>query len=406
MLMELDQAKRAVLAAGIKLVESGLIARTWGNVSCRVDTDSFVITPSGRSYQSLSAADLVRVRIDDLSYEGGIKPSSERGIHAEVYKLFPGINFVIHTHQENASVIAATGLAEIPAGPDYPALGGAVLCAGYGLPGTKRLWKKVRQALEKTKGKAVIMKHHGALCFGVDAKETFTVATQLEEACAHFLIDHYLKRSGATEYDPYAMAAFALGLDKQSLRPPHSAGRKAYGNSRRQGSGFIWSDGAQEREITEAQDLTGLPAEAELHRIIYRHNPGIKAIIFKNTPGLLALSAAGLTLKPLLDDFAQIIGLQVRTVAPDDPDRIARALRNSAAVLIKDTGALCCGVSEDDAVAAGMILQKAAKALIGASLFGPVHPINPLECMIMRYVYLTKYAKQALVYGAENGGHR
>ena len=116
--MEINQARSAVLKAGLRLVEAGLIARTWGNVSCRVDAESFVITPSGRSYQSLTADDLVQVKIDDLSYQGPIKPSSEKGIHAEVYKLYPEVNFVIHTHQENASVIAATTLKEFrSAGP-------------------------------------------------------------------------------------------------------------------------------------------------------------------------------------------------------------------------------------------------------------------------------------------------
>ena len=76
--MDINAAKKAVLAAGVKLVEAGLIARTWGNVSCRVDEDSFIITPSGRSYRSLTPADLVQVKISDLSYEGEIKPSSEK----------------------------------------------------------------------------------------------------------------------------------------------------------------------------------------------------------------------------------------------------------------------------------------------------------------------------------------
>src|SRR5690554_4001698 len=155
--MEINKAQEAVINAGIKLLESGLIARTWGNVSCRLDAESFLITPSGRSYRSLTAADLVRVKIDDLSYQGTIKPSSEKGIHAEVYKLHPEVNFVIHTHQENASMIAATGLKEIQISGQYPALGKVVLCADYALPGTKALRKNVRRALEKSTGQAVIM---------------------------------------------------------------------------------------------------------------------------------------------------------------------------------------------------------------------------------------------------------
>ena len=49
--MDILQAKKEVIAAGLRLVETGLIARTWGNVSCRVDENSFVITPSGKPYE-------------------------------------------------------------------------------------------------------------------------------------------------------------------------------------------------------------------------------------------------------------------------------------------------------------------------------------------------------------------
>ena len=139
---------------------------------------------------------------------------------------------------------------------------------------------------------------------------------------------------------------------------------------------------------------------AGLYPTIYQKNPQLNAIIFKATPELQALSRANVRLKPLLDDFAQIIGLQVRTFDRQEQDRIAQALSKSAAVLLKNTGALCCGANEEDATAVAMILQKSAKALIGASLFGKVRPINRFESMLMRFVYLKKYAKQAYAPGA------
>ena len=56
--MDILQAKEIVIAAGKKLVETGLIARTWGNVSCRIDQNYFAITPSGRDYLSLTPEDI------------------------------------------------------------------------------------------------------------------------------------------------------------------------------------------------------------------------------------------------------------------------------------------------------------------------------------------------------------
>ena len=78
------KAKELVIKAGLDLIENGLIARTWGNVSCRVDEKSFVITPSGRPYESLTPKDIVLCSVEDASYTGDIKPSSEKGIHALV----------------------------------------------------------------------------------------------------------------------------------------------------------------------------------------------------------------------------------------------------------------------------------------------------------------------------------
>ena len=80
--MDIMEAKQLVIKAGIEVVEYGLIARTWGNISCRVDDKRFVITPSGRPYETLTPDEIVVVNIDDCSYEGDIKPSSEKGIHA------------------------------------------------------------------------------------------------------------------------------------------------------------------------------------------------------------------------------------------------------------------------------------------------------------------------------------
>ena len=64
--MDIMEAKLAVIEAGKKLVETGLIARTWGNVSCRISDTEFVITPSGRSYENLTPDEIVTVSIEDL----------------------------------------------------------------------------------------------------------------------------------------------------------------------------------------------------------------------------------------------------------------------------------------------------------------------------------------------------
>ena len=110
MAYEIQEAKRLVVQAGKRLVESGLIARTWGNVSARISDTQFVITPSGRAYEDLTEDEIVVVNIEDCSHEGDIKPSSEKGVHAAAYRHHPTVDFVIHTHQKAATIVSITGM--------------------------------------------------------------------------------------------------------------------------------------------------------------------------------------------------------------------------------------------------------------------------------------------------------
>ena len=175
MAYEINEAKALVVQAGKELVESGLIARTWGNVSARISDTQFVITPSGRAYETLTPDEIVVVNIADCEYEGDIKPSSEKGVHADAYRLRPDVDFVIHTHQVNASALSPTGR-ELTDLLDKASkvLGPKVPVADYGMPSTDKLRKAVAAAVEANpQSKAIIMKHHGALCLGADYDEAF-----------------------------------------------------------------------------------------------------------------------------------------------------------------------------------------------------------------------------------------
>lgn len=181
------QAKQLVIQAGKALSQAGLIARTWGNVSCRLDAERFAITASGRNYMNLREEEVIPVNMEDLGYEGSVKPSSEKRIHRAVYQLKQAAGFVVHTHQDNASAVSAMGVDAVTFEQEHPLLGKTVLCAEYGLPGTKKLCANTARVLERSQGRAVILKHHGALCFGKDYEEAFQAAYQLETACGQYL---------------------------------------------------------------------------------------------------------------------------------------------------------------------------------------------------------------------------
>jgi len=191
MMENLNDLKRQVLEAGLKLVEEGLVTRTWGNVSIRADEDHMLITPSGRKYEDLTTDDIVLVNIHNSKYEGTIKPSSEHKLHAEIYRTRSGIQAVIHTHQMNASTCAAARR-EVPPILDDMAqiIGPTVRVAPYALPSTRKIVKGTVKAL---KGRmAALMANHGAVCIGRDISEAFVVCQVLEKACKAFIEAEFL----------------------------------------------------------------------------------------------------------------------------------------------------------------------------------------------------------------------
>ena len=400
--MDIMTAKETVITAGKRLVESGLIARTWGNVSCRVDDNSFVITPSGRSYETLTPDEIVLVKIDDLSYDGDVKPSSEKGIHAQAYKLRPEINFVIHTHQMNASAISFLGsdINCVPA-ESRDIIGSDIPVASYGLPGTGKLKKGVTEALERSNSKAAIMAHHGAVCLGVDYEDAFKVASELEKVCEGYLKNTFYNAMGKTAQTVEEIADYFAAIN---VRQEEYAQYDPY-TSEREGETMNMYD--EDGNVTRINLLTGenisggdYPETMELHREVYRRRKDVNSVIHSKKPEIVAVSKIGKTMKPLLDDFAQLIGITVRGAEYDPGNtvksakKVVRKLRGRNAVLLSGNGALCAAGDKSDAEAVEMVLEEGARAQISADLIGGAKAINPVEALLMRVVYKTKYSKQ------------
>lgn len=343
--MDINQAKDIVIKAGKELVERGLIARTWGNVSQRVDENVMVITPSGRDYLSLKREDIVEVNVNTLEYMGSIKPSSEKGIHAACYKD-ANVNFVIHTHQEYASIISGCRINNFEADEAYTLLNGQVLCAPYGLPSTKGLCENITNVLPQAKGKGMVMKNHGALCIGKNYEETFEAAAQLEAACIAYLEKKFCECMETREYSDGALTKCVLknhGIDADKLKTKKLS--------------------------------FDLPGSMVL-------NDCMEATAFSN--------AKNVRLKPMVDDFAQIVGTEMRVVKNNEAE-VMKALKKADAVFVEGCGAVCAG---SDAEAVSMIVEKNSKAYLWAKLHGSVKPINVLESKLMRTVFKLKYSKQ------------
>ncbi|WP_373768630.1 class II aldolase/adducin family protein, partial [Jeotgalibaca porci] len=111
----LDKLKKEVYEANMLLPKYNLITFTWGNVS-GIDREKnlVVIKPSGVEYDVLKADDMVVVDLDGNVVEGKLNPSSDTATHVELYKAFPEISGVVHTHSPWAVSFAQAGL-DIPA---------------------------------------------------------------------------------------------------------------------------------------------------------------------------------------------------------------------------------------------------------------------------------------------------
>lgn len=358
------RAREQVLQAAARLVREGLIARTWGNISARVSETQFVITPSGLAYEGLRSDQLVLVNIGDCSYEGGVKPSSERGIHADTYRLRPEVGLIIHTHQYWASIAGIEGRALT--GFLHPLLGKRVPCAAYGLPGTKKL----RQAVEAEVSawpdcRAFLLRRHGALCLGGSQEDAFAAARALEEVCE-------------------ARVREVLGRPAELPVPPD------LGVSRRRGDAFLLTlDGVQGSYHIGGASL---PAAAALHGAVYRAG-GFQYIAHETAPEVLAVSAQARRLRPYVDDLAQIAGADLLCV-PAEPGAVGRAAQGRSAVLLRGAGALCAGVTEGDLEAVRTLLRKGCAAWLYAREVPGCRPLSGADAKLQRLVYRQSYRKK------------
>ncbi len=202
--------RQAVADAGRRLLAEGLVARTWGNVSVRAGAEHMLITPSGRAYEDLTAADIVPVSLRDHSHEGPLKPSSEMKLHAEIYRTRAEIHAVIHTHQMNASTVAAARREVPPILDDMvQIIGPSIRVADYALPTTKKI---VRVTVKALQGRmAALMANHGAVCLGRDLEEAFVVCQILEKACKAFIEAEFLGGAKSiNRFEAYLMHQFYL----------------------------------------------------------------------------------------------------------------------------------------------------------------------------------------------------
>lgn len=197
------EAQDAIRKMGIRLVETGLVIGTWGNVSVRVG-QQMIITPSGANYDAIKSDDIPIVDLGSGDWQGP-KPSSERNLHSAIYSERPEIGAVIHVHSPNASTLAAAHCELPPILDDIAQLiGPSVRVADYALPGTKKI---VRATMKALRGRmAALMANHGAVCLGRSLDEAFLCCQVLEKGCKAFIEASFLGGAkGINKFEAWLM---------------------------------------------------------------------------------------------------------------------------------------------------------------------------------------------------------
>ena len=211
----LEALKEKVWKANLDLVKHGLVIFTWGNVSA-IDRKSglVVIKPSGVDYDTMKPSDMVVVDLDGKVVEGELNPSSDTPTHLVLYRAFPNIGGVVHTHSTYATAWAQAGV-------DIPNIG--TTHADYfhdDIPCTRNMKKsEVFGEYEKETGNviverfkgmnpddtpAVLVRNHGPFAWGKDADNAVHNAVVLEQVAkmASISVDLSTSEKLKTNYIP------------------------------------------------------------------------------------------------------------------------------------------------------------------------------------------------------------
>lgn len=194
-----EQEKRElIISTGIRMLEENLVQGTWGNISIRIDENHMLCTPSGLDYKDLTPEDIPVVDINTLEWTGGKKPTSEKKLHAAIYRERPNMNCVLHSHPLNCSVVAcAKEIVPVINDDMRELIGGSIQTAKYGIPGTKAMAENTMVALQGRNG--ALLAHHGAVSCGEDMEKAFATLKCMENSCRDYIVGSAMEELGETE---------------------------------------------------------------------------------------------------------------------------------------------------------------------------------------------------------------
>ena len=186
----LDQ-RNQIIEYSLKLNSTNLSPLRSGNISVRSkenDKDGYLITPSGKKYETLKPEDIVFMGLNqEEKNDSGNNPSSEWRFHRDIYVNKNDAQAIVHAHSPHATAVSSHGKS-IPPFHYMIALAGGedIKCADYATFGTEELSNNVIKALENRS--ACLMSNHGQVAFGKNLDQAFELAQEIENICHQYTI--------------------------------------------------------------------------------------------------------------------------------------------------------------------------------------------------------------------------
>ena len=184
--------RNKIIEFSLKLNSTNLSPLRSGNISLRSEengTDGYLITPSGKKYETLKPEDIVFMGLNEEVENNNLtnKPSSEWRFHRDIYVNKQVAQAIVHAHSPHATAVSSHGKA-IPPFHYMIALAGGedIKCADYATFGTEELSNNVIKALENRS--ACLMSNHGQVAFGKNLDEAFELSQEIENICQQYVI--------------------------------------------------------------------------------------------------------------------------------------------------------------------------------------------------------------------------
>ncbi len=183
----ISELKQELIKYGRLAGEKNFTPGVSGNISARYDNDKVLITASGTANGYLKEDDFTLIDYDCNILEGGRKPSSEKLVHIEFYKMRPDINYILHVHSPYLSSFASAGKAlDEPIMAENVFYFGHIPLAEYGLPSSRDLVEKTAKYFKDFN--AVLMANHGFIV-GSNTIEDAYLKLELAESYAQVVLN-------------------------------------------------------------------------------------------------------------------------------------------------------------------------------------------------------------------------